>query len=84
MDPEGCKPSRSEAKSDPRENNDPEWTQQGIKGRQKRPQRESRWDPRNEMEGDMDTKGVQKGVQLGDPGEDENRAPAAARAQFSA
>ena len=45
MDPKGCKLGRSEAKSDPRENNDPEWTQQGIKGRQKRPQRESIEEP---------------------------------------
>ena len=85
MDPKGCKLGRSEAKSDPRENNDPEWTQQGIKGRQnlKKPQRKSRWDPRNKMEADMGTKGVPKGVQLGDPREDRNRAPAAARAQSS-
>ena len=82
-DPISCKPGRSEANGHPRENNDPEWTQQGIKGRQKRPQRESKWDPRDEMEADMGTKGVPKGVQLGDSGEDQNRAPAAARARSS-
>ena len=40
-DPEGCKSGTSEAESDARKSNDPEWTQQGIKGRPKRPQRGS-------------------------------------------
>ena len=45
MDPEGCKAGTSEAKCDPRNSNDLKWTQQGIKGRQKRPQRESIEEP---------------------------------------
>ena len=45
--------------------------------------RGTRWDPRDEMGADMVTNGVQKGVQLGDPGDDQNRAPAAARARSS-
>ena len=32
------------------------------------------------MEADMDTEGVQNGIQIGDSGDDENRAPAEARA----
>ena len=45
--------------------------------------RGTRWDPSDEMGADMVTNSLQKGVQLGDPGDDQNRAPAAAKARSS-
>ena len=44
-DPKGCKPGRSWSKTRPKEEQGPWWAPKGVKGRRKRPQRESIEEP---------------------------------------
>ena len=88
--PRAANGSREAAKSDRRVSSDPWRMPEGSKGGKRSlngsPQR-NQVSPRDalgdEKKADMGPKGIQKGVQIGAPEKEQNRALAAARAQSS-